>query len=191
MTTTTAPAATSTTFADLDPRTLIIETNVRAEANLTPAFIASVRDNGVLMPILVQDVDGQMRVRAGQRRTLAAIEAGLPTIPARVVTGDDDHARRILEQIIENDDRTGLTDTDRAAAFQQLALLGVPAEQIAKRLGRDRKTIEAGITVAGSAAALAAVDQYALTLADAAIFAEFSVISTRRASDVPTVGAAA
>ena len=163
----------ATTFADLDPKTLIIEANVRADAALTTGFVASIRENGVLMPILVQHTDGAYLVRAGQRRTLAAIEAGLATIPARVVSGEADQARRIVEQIIENDDRAALSDTDRAAAFQQLALLGVSAASIAKRTGRDRASVEAGITVAGSGAALAAVAEHDLDLLDAALFAEF------------------
>lgn len=173
MTSKTTTAAPATTFADLDPTTLVIEANVRADAALTPGFVASIRENGVLMPILVQHTDGTYLVRAGQRRTLAAIEAGLSTIPARVVAGDDDQTRRIIEQIIENDERTALTDTDRAAAFQQLALMGVSAATIAKRTGRDRAIVEAGITVAGSGAALAAIDEHDLDLLDAAIFAEF------------------
>lgn len=171
--TTTTEAAVSTTFADLDPRTLLIEANVRAEAHLDAQFIASIREHGVLMPVLVQRTAEGLHVRAGQRRTLGAIEADRATIPARIVEGDEDQARRILEQMAENDDRRDMDDADRAAAYQQLALLGVSAAQIARKRGVAKETVQAGITVAGSAAATAALGEHDLTLEDAALFAEF------------------
>lgn len=173
MTTTTEALAVSTTFADLDPRTLLIEANVRAQAHLDAQFLASLREHGVLMPVLVQRTAEGLHVRAGQRRTLGAIEADLATIPARIVEGDEDQARRILEQMAENDDRRDMNDTDRAAAYQQLALLGVSAEKIARKRGVTKETVQAGITVAGSAAATAALGEHDLTLEEAALFAEF------------------
>ncbi|KRC43017.1 hypothetical protein ASE15_03410 [Oerskovia sp. Root22] len=162
-------------FADLDPRTLLIEANVRAQVNLDAQFIASLREHGVLMPVLVQRTDQGLVVRAGQRRTLGAIEAGLVTIPARIVDGDQDQdqARRILEQMAENDDRRDMDDADRAAAYQQLSLLGVSAGAIAKKRGTTKEAVQAGITVAGSAAATTALGEYDLTLGEAALFAEF------------------
>ncbi|NED69868.1 ParB N-terminal domain-containing protein, partial [Streptomyces sp. SID10244] len=88
----------------LSPTELVIDTNIRteAEATLTPEFIDSIR-SGVRQPILAIAVDGEIRVRDGQRRTLAAREAELTTIPVYVVpvaTDADDKAvtvDRILE----------------------------------------------------------------------------------------------
>lgn len=171
----TQPQATTTgsTFADLDPRTLTIEANVRTDVNLKPEFVESIRDNGVLMPILVQQhEDGTLHVRAGQRRTLAAIAADQATIPARIVTGSDDDAERIIQQMIENDDREGLTTAERAAGYQQMSLMGVSAASIARRLHKPKAEVEAGITVAASQAGIDAAND-GLNLIDAAIFAEF------------------
>jgi ParB family chromosome partitioning protein len=100
------------------PRTLVLEVNVRAEANLTPEFVGSIKTHGVLAPVLVQRTADVLHVRAGQRRALASIEAGLTAIPAYVVDGDTDEARRIIEQMAENDHRTALADHDRVAALQ-------------------------------------------------------------------------
>jgi ParB family chromosome partitioning protein len=161
-------------FEHLDPRTLVIEANVRSQAGLTEAFIDSIRQHGVLMPILVQRTsDGQLLVRAGQRRTLASIEAGQKTIPARVVDGDGDEARRLLEQIVENDNRSPLKDSDRVAGFQQLSLLGVSAVVIAKKTGHKKETVTTALNVAKSKVASAAQDEYDLTLDQAATIAGF------------------
>ncbi|MCF4123014.1 ParB N-terminal domain-containing protein [Antribacter sp. KLBMP9083] len=165
---------TATEFANLDPRALAIETNVRSDAGLTPEFIDSVREHGVLVPILVQrTTDGQLLVRAGQRRTLAAIEAGLETIPARIVDADGDQARRIIEQVVENDARAALRDADRVAGFQQLSLLGVPAAQIAKKTGHAKETVTTALGVAASKVATAVQTKYDLTLDQAAVIATF------------------
>ena len=145
--TTTQAVETASTFADLDPRTLVIEANVRTDVDLDPAFVESIRDNGVLMPILVQrHEDGTLHVRAGQRRTLGAVAAERPTIPARIIEGTSDDAERIVQQVIENDARKPLADTERSAAYQQMALLPSrrdhrppPAQAEGRGRSRDRR----------------------------------------------------
>ncbi|OJV22889.1 MAG: hypothetical protein BGO26_00125 [Actinobacteria bacterium 69-20] len=188
--TTTQGVETASTFADLDPRTLVIEANVRTDVDLDPAFVESIRDNGVLMPILVQrHEDGTLHVRAGQRRTLGAIAAERPTIPARIIDGTSDDAERIVQQVIENDARKPLADTERSAAYQQMALLGLPAATIARRLHKPKAEVEAGIAVAGSRAGLDAANE-GLSLLDAAVFAEFEgdEDGTRRLRDAVRYG---
>lgn len=72
----------------LDPHTLIVDTNVRNVADLKAEFIASIKEHGVLTPIVaIRADDGQVLVRMGQRRTLAAREQ--LSIPVdRGVSGD-------------------------------------------------------------------------------------------------------
>lgn len=84
MTTTTARTiALMGTLEHIDPNLIVVEVNVRTEAHLPREFVASIKQNGVLTPILARrDTQGTVIVRAGQRRTLAAREAGLVTIPA-------------------------------------------------------------------------------------------------------------
>ncbi|WP_454859657.1 ParB N-terminal domain-containing protein [Promicromonospora soli] len=160
-------------FGLLDPRTLLIETNVRAEANLTPRFLKSIRDNGVLIAILVQRTEQGLRVRAGQRRTLAAIEVGLQAIPAMIVQGDEDQIRRLREQLAENYDREGLRPADYVAAFEQMSLLGVSAVDIANTTGHSTSDVKAALTVAKTKKAKAVQAKYDLTLDQAAVLAEF------------------
>lgn len=161
-------------FAHLDPASLTIETNVRAQVDLDKDFVASIKQYGVLVPVIVvRQQDGALHVRAGQRRTLAAIEAGVATIPARIIDATGDEAARIIEQVIENDQRRALRDADRTAAFQQLSLLGVPAAQIAKRLHVKKATVENSLTVAGSPLAAAIIDKHNLTLDQALVLTEF------------------
>jgi ParB family chromosome partitioning protein len=171
MTDTTAPTG---TVEHLDPHTLTLETNVRASAPLTPEFVQSIRHNGVLTPVLAHRTpDGTIHVRAGQRRTLAAREAGVPTIPVYIVDADQATTQRIIQQMIENDQREALSEADRAAAFQQLAFEGLDVPTIAKRTGTTTKDISTALTVAGNEAAVSAVQEHALTLDQAAALIEF------------------
>ena len=60
------------TTPQLDPRTLLVDVNVRHTATADKDLVASVREVGVLQPIIaVRTADGQVRVRYGHRRTLA------------------------------------------------------------------------------------------------------------------------
>src|SRR5689334_16725049 len=86
------------TLEHLDPHTLIVDTNIRDDAHLDPEFVASIKEHGVLIPIAaVRGDDGQTVVRMGQRRTLAARQAGLTRVPVyvRPVTGGDDTAQLV------------------------------------------------------------------------------------------------
>ncbi len=91
-----------TTLEMLNPAGLLTDRNVRTDLHLTPAFIGSVKANGIIVPIVaIRDPEG-IRVRAGHRRTAAAIEAGLTEVPVVVIDTDtDDEATRIVEQIVE------------------------------------------------------------------------------------------
>ena len=78
------------TLEMLDPTTLIVDINVRKDAALTPEFIASIKEHGVIEPVIAhRNEDGTVHVRMGQRRTLGAIEASAATDP-----GDDHRIRR-------------------------------------------------------------------------------------------------
>lgn len=164
----------------IDPTELVIDDNVRteAEATLTDEFVNSVADR-VLVPITaVQTPDGQIKVRDGQRRTLAARKAGSTTVPVFVTEAGDNDATaavdRIIEQLISNDHRTAHTDTQRAAAFQQLALAGLSATKIAKRVRTSKTNVDNALTVAQSEVAMQAVaESSALTLEQGAVLAAY------------------
>lgn len=158
------------TIEHIDPTTLVIEANVRTSAPVTKDFIASIRENGVITPILARrDEHGNVIVPAGQRRTLAAREAEVTTVLVYVVEGDDTTADRIIQQIIENDQRADLSTADRTAAWAQLAFEGISAAQIAKRTGTKTDAVKKGLAVAESATVTSALREHALTLEQAAV----------------------
>ncbi len=106
-------------------------------ANLT----ASVREMGVLQPILVRpNDDGSYELIAGERRWRAAKRAGLATIPALVRRVEDGGA---LEQaLVENLHRQDLNPLEEAAAYQQLIEdFGLTQEAVAQRVGKSRSAV--------------------------------------------------
>jgi ParB family chromosome partitioning protein len=171
MTTTTSP-----TIEQVDPATLLVDGNIRTVAGLDKDFLASIRDLGVLVPIVaVRAEDGQLRVRYGQRRTLAAVEAGRAQVPV-VVTGpeDADEAARIVTQWAENEHRAGLSTADKVAATEQLSLLGLTPTQIARRTHSPKGDVDKALAASKSKLATGAAQRYDfLTLDAAAAVAEF------------------
>ena len=161
----------------IDPGVLVLDANVRADVQVDKQFVASVRDLGVLVPVVAHRAGDELRVLYGQRRTVAAVEAELRQVPVCVIdVPDGEKARevwRIVAQLAENDDRTGLRAVERVAAHQQLSLLGLTATAIARRTHRKVKDVRASLTVAGSELATAVMDRFDLTLEQAAVLAEF------------------
>jgi ParB family chromosome partitioning protein len=163
-------------LAWVDPRTVVFGPNVRADAaaTLTPEFIESVREKGIIeRPTYERMPDGTLQPKHGHRRTLAAIEAGLPLIQAVIVPANGDKADRLIEQFHENDQRAGITDADRTAGIQQLALFGVPSAKIAKETKIPKKTVETALKVAASEKARAAQVEHNLTIPQSAGVLEF------------------
>jgi ParB family chromosome partitioning protein len=162
------------TVEHIDPNVIVVEANVRTEANLPREFVASIKQNGVLTPILARrDGQGNVIVRAGQRRTLAAREAGLATIPAYIVEADETTVDRIVQQIVENEHREDVTDAQLSAAYQQLAFEGMTPAVIAKRTGMKAATVKTGLAVAENSTAASAIVNHSLTLDQAATLIEF------------------
>jgi ParB family chromosome partitioning protein len=102
---------------------------------------ASVRELGVLQPVLVRSVgDDRYELIAGERRWRAAKRAGLQTIPAVVKTSSDDAS---LEQaLVENLHRDDLNPLEEAAAYQQLIEdFGLTHDELSRRVGKSRSAI--------------------------------------------------
>jgi len=176
------------TLEHLDPHALVVETNVRdGEVEIEPDFVASIKEHGVLIPIAaVRAEDGQVLVRMGQRRTLAARAAGLPSVPVYVqpLAASDDAAallERVTQQIVENDKRRDITAAQRARGIQQLLDAGVSVTKVAKKLAVAKTTVEAAGTVGKSETAQQALADTDLTIEQAAILAEFD--SSESATD--------
>ncbi|MEM7093522.1 MAG: ParB/RepB/Spo0J family partition protein [Actinomycetota bacterium] len=105
------------------------------------ALTGSIRELGVLQPILVRELDGgQFELIAGERRWRAATRAGLDRIPAIVRDVDDETS--LAHAIVENVQRAELNAIEEAAAFQQLIdEFDLTQEDVATRVGRSRPAI--------------------------------------------------
>lgn len=160
----------------VDPRVVLIGANVRADTRPDlKEFRRSIKERGVLEAITVyRDEEGRYVCLRGQRRTLTAAEVGTPTgtIPARVVAQPAD-ADRIGDQMVENLHRAGMRESEVVAGVEQLALLGVSAAQITRRTALPRRDVNAALAVTGAGQTRARMEAGDLTLAEAAIFAEF------------------
>lgn len=103
-------------------------------------LVDSVRELGVLQPVLVRATDDGYELIAGERRWRAAKRAGLPTIPAVVRTVDD--VSSLEQALVENLHRQDLNALEEAAAYQQLIDdFGLTQEEVAKRVGKSRSAV--------------------------------------------------
>jgi ParB family chromosome partitioning protein len=160
------------TLEMLDPATLTVDINVRKDAALTADFIASIKEHGVMEPVIAhRKEDGTVHVLMGQRRTRAAVEAQRPEIPVMIIDSPEE-AERIVTQVVENIQRAELTEADEADAYHQLSLIGVSAASIAKKTGRKKTAVEGALKAKASEAGTAALDR-GWSIETALIMAEF------------------
>ncbi|MHB8328635.1 MAG: ParB/RepB/Spo0J family partition protein, partial [Acidimicrobiales bacterium] len=118
----------------LQPRT-------RFDEEAMASLAASIKEVGVLQPILVRELEGdEYELIAGERRWRAARRAGLQTMPVLVQASTDVHS---LEQaLVENLHREDLNPLEEAAAYQQLVdAFDYTHEQVAARVGKSRTVI--------------------------------------------------
>ncbi|MBN9156713.1 ParB/RepB/Spo0J family partition protein [Microbacterium sp.] len=166
-------------------------------------LVHSVREFGVLQPVVVrQNSDGQYELIMGERRTRAAREAGLDSIPAILrETADEDLLR---DALLENLHRSQLNPLEEASAYQQLLEdFGITQEALATRIGRSRpqvsntirllrlpvpvqQRVAAGVLTAGHARAILSLDDADLMqrLADKVVNEDLSVRATEEAAKV-------
>jgi ParB family chromosome partitioning protein len=100
----------------------------------------SVRQHGILQPLVVRQTGDRYQLIAGERRLRAAKAVGLASVPVRVVDFND---QQVLEAaLVENIQRTDLNPIEKAQAFKDyLERFGMTQEQLAERLGLARPTI--------------------------------------------------
>ena len=135
-----------TAFKDIPVSAIVAnrrQPRTRFDEEAMAALTASVRELGVLQPILVRSTNaatGTYELIAGERRWRAARRAGLSTIPAIVRTADDTAS---LEQaLVENVQREDLNPMDEAAAYQQLIEdFHLTHDELAARVGKSRAAI--------------------------------------------------
>ena len=100
----------------------------------------SIREHGVLQPILVRPVGSQYELIAGERRWRASRLAKRDAIPAIVVEFDDQTALEV--SIIENLQREDVSPLEEAAMFRKMTDLGYSVRQLAQKIGKDKGYVE-------------------------------------------------
>ncbi len=106
----------------------------------------SIREHGVLQPILVRPVGSQFELIAGERRWRASRMAQRDSIPAIVVEFDDETALEV--SIIENLQREDVSPLEEAAMFRKMTDLGYSLRQLAQKIGKDKGYVENRIRLA-------------------------------------------
>ena len=103
---------------------------------------ASIREHGVLQPILVRPLErGRYEIVAGERRWRAVTALALALIPAIIEEMSDEQAIEIA--VIENLQRENLSPLDEAAIFARMTSeLGYSIRKLAERLGKDKGYVE-------------------------------------------------
>ena len=100
----------------------------------------SIREHGVLQPILVRPVGSQYELIAGERRWRASALAHRDTIPAIVAEFDDQTALEV--SIIENLQREDVSPLEEAAMFRKMTDLGYSVRTLSQKIGKDKGYVE-------------------------------------------------
>lgn len=113
--------------------------NVRKDLNAR-WLVDSIAELGILEPLKVyRNPAGELTVLDGHRRLHAAKSAGLQTVKCIIEEDAPLEDDRILKQVVLNEAREGLSDSDQLAAAYQLSLFNVPAERVALLAGKDKQ----------------------------------------------------
>ncbi|BCU75605.1 ParB/RepB/Spo0J family partition protein [Luteolibacter sp. LG18] len=117
----------------LQPRTTFIESPL-------DDLMESIRQHGIIQPLIVRPVDGKLELIAGERRWRASQKLGLATVPVIEREASD---RDVLEMaLIENLQREDLNPMEEAAGYVRLAReFTMKQEEIAARVGKSRASV--------------------------------------------------
>jgi ParB family transcriptional regulator, chromosome partitioning protein len=103
-------------------------------------LMESIREHGIIQPLIVRRVGGKLELIAGERRFRASKELGLKEVPVIVREASD---KDVLEMaLIENLQREDLNPIEEARAYERLAKdFSMRQEDIAQRVGKNRATV--------------------------------------------------
>ena len=109
-------------------------------ADQSAELAQSIREHGILQPLLVRQLSGgRYQLVAGERRWRAAALAGLERVPVVVVDVPDRDMLTLA--LVENLQREDLNPIDQAVAFQYLIDAGLTQAQVAERIGKSRSSV--------------------------------------------------
>jgi ParB family chromosome partitioning protein len=121
---------------------LVVRKNIRTtfDDEKLRELADSIKQRGVLHPIICRRSNGKLELIAGERRVRAAKMAGLAEIPAIIKEADDSEVT--FDRIIENLQREDLSDEDQYRALKMLRESGMAVSRIAKMTGLSTTTID-------------------------------------------------
>jgi ParB/RepB/Spo0J family partition protein len=130
----------------------ISASNIRQEFGSVKDLACSIRNSGLLQPLLVRWKGNKLEVVAGQRRLLACKLAGLREVPAVVKEMSDREAT--MHSLIENVQRCDVSDMEKAEAVEKLRKMGLTLETVAKTLGVSRQSVHRWLALRASSEGL-------------------------------------
>lgn len=152
----------------------------RFDEQALASLATTIREKGVLQPLLVRKVGSRYELIAGERRLRAAKIAGLEKVPVLIREAED--SDRLELSVLENIQRENLNPIEEAKAYRQmLERLELTQEELARRVGKERSSVAntmrllqlpreiqedlaAGRLSSGHARAILAVDREVLQL---------------------------
>lgn len=103
-------------------------------------LVASIKEKGVIQPLVIRQMADHYQIIAGERRWRAAQKAGLERVPVVIQDVSEDWALEIA--LIENIQREDLNPMEEATAYRHLMdSFDLSQEEVAKRVGKDRSTV--------------------------------------------------
>ncbi|MBJ7258882.1 MAG: ParB/RepB/Spo0J family partition protein [Chthoniobacterales bacterium] len=123
---------------------LVVPSPLQPRSNFSPELLTelvnSIRENGIIQPLIVRQINGLLELIAGERRWRAAGQAGLKEVPVIVREASD---LEVLElALVENLQRSDLNPIEEATAYARLAReFKLKQEDIAKKVGKSRAAV--------------------------------------------------
>ena len=157
--------------------------NVRRDLDISPGFLASITENGVLVPLrITAGADGGYRVIDGHRRLAAAVQAGLAEVPVDLADDRaDDEPGQLLDMWVAHRHRNPLAPLEEADALFAARAAAATKARIRKATGLKPPQVTAALAAATlpeeTRASVQALPRD-LTLEDLAVLAEFFLMWT-------------
>ena len=120
-------------FEYLDIEKIDVEQGIRKTLDKNPLdeLIASIKQHGILQPLVVEPSDeGRYKLQIGKRRMAAAKLAGLEKVPAIILDGPLESKDSLAMRLVENIHREDLDPIDEAEAYATLKDMGVKVSEI-------------------------------------------------------------
>ena len=100
----------------------------------------SIKEHGVIQPIIVRNVNGKYEIIAGERRYKASAMAGLTKIPAIIRNLDDKESSKVA--LLENLQRRNLNPIEEARTYQKILEIDqMTQEELAKTMGKSQSAL--------------------------------------------------